>query len=359
MLYFKRPIKKVLIRGVNWIGDTVITLPTIQGIRNLFPSAHLAVTLKPGLAALFRHCNFVDELIFYPEEKGCDLIKSEVKLVDVLREKQFDLAVILPRSVRSALVPFLARIPCRLGYTNLQRWYLLSHRLKETDEVISCHQVDYYYGLVRFLGGGDRRVLPSLTLSKEEEDWVDSFLEGQEVNDSHILIGINPGSTYGAAKCWPPQRYIELSKRLGRKVQTTLVLTGGRDNAALVDLVAQRVATPVVKAVGLDLLNLAALLKRCRLVISNDTGPMHIAAAVGTPVVALFGPTNIFTTAPLGSGNYIIRKDIYCSPCLKRTCPNDHRCMELITVDEVEQIVMDLLEEVFTAGNVVYTRKVH
>ena len=336
-------IRRVLIRGVNWIGDIIITLPTIKGIHEVFPKAHLAVLVIPYLSSLFERCPFVDEIISYPKVSGFDLILKEKMLAKEISQKKFDLAVILPRSFRSALVPYLARIPFRIGYSTCKRGMLLTHRLDEGEEVLASHQVEYYYHIARSLGTTHTWELPNLFLGREDHDWAQAFLKNAGIDENHLLMGINPGSTYGTAKCWFSERYLELTQRLIRHAHAKIILVGGKDNASLINYIASNLDGQIIEAVGKDILQLAALLKRCHLFISNDTGPMHVAAAVGTPVVALFGSTNPVSTSPLGRGHRIIRKEVSCSPCLKRECPEDHRCMELITVDEVERVVMERL----------------
>ncbi|MBW1856171.1 MAG: glycosyltransferase family 9 protein, partial [Deltaproteobacteria bacterium] len=171
-----KDIRKVLVRGVNWIGDTVITLPSIKGIRSVFPDAYIAVLLYPHLSSLFGRCAFVDEVIPYPRARGFNLFLEERVLVKSIRQKQFDLAVILPRSFRSALIPYLARIPYRIGYNACQRGMLLTHRLKEKEKVLNCHQVEYYYHLVQSLGVAQPYELPNLFLGREEKGWAHRFL---------------------------------------------------------------------------------------------------------------------------------------------------------------------------------------
>jgi heptosyltransferase-2 len=340
----KETIKKVLIRGVNWIGDTVITLPAIRGIRNLFPDAHLEILLKPHLAALLRQCRYLDGCLHYPEGNGYDLIRKEKELIESLRGKKFDLAVIFPRSLRSALIPYLARIPFRVGFLSSHRGILLTQGLKETKDLLQCHQVEYYYHIAQALGAKEPWVVPELPVGSEEDSWADAFLQHAGIAHNHVVIGINAGATYGSAKCWQPEKFAELARRLTSNPAIKIILIGGNNNASLVDTLACDLDGHAIKAVGHDLLNLAALLKRCHLVITNDTGPMHIAAAVGTPVVALFGSTNPATTGPLGNNHHIVRKDLQCSPCLKRHCPEQHACMTFITVDDVFRLVQKHLE---------------
>lgn len=340
----RETIQRVLIRGVNWIGDTIITLPALRGIRSALPDARITILLKPYLAPLFRRCTFLDGNLLYPEGSGYGLIRKEKKLIETLRAQRYDLAVILPRSLRSALIPFCARIPLRVGFQSSCRGMFLTHGLAETKERLRCHQVEYYYHIARALGTREPLAHPALAIGSEEHAWADAFCKQAGIADEHNIIAINPGSTYGAAKCWQPEKFAELARRLTAIPAVKVIFVGGYNNAALVDSLALQFRDRAATAVGQDLLNLAALLQRCHLVISNDTGPMHIAAAVGTAVVALFGSTNPALTGPLGRGHRILKKDVPCSPCLKRTCPENHACMELLSVDEVEEAVRGHLQ---------------
>jgi len=166
------------------------------------------------------------------------------------------------------------------------------------------------------------------------------------IQDGRPLIGMNPGATYGLAKCWYPERFGELGKRLFEKWKATVLLFGKEEERPIAKEILQHLKEGGIDLTGkTHLLQLAALLERCQLIVTNDTGTMHVATAVGAPVVALFGSTDPSTTGPWGDGHIVIRKDVPCSPCLKRICPTDHRCMELITVDEVEEIIDKKLRE--------------
>ncbi len=162
--------------------------------------------------------------------------------------------------------------------------------------------------------------------------------------DGRPLVGMNPGATYGLAKCWPVDRFGELGKRIAHHRKAAVILLGKEEEGFITQAVLRQIGDGGVDLTGkTGLLQLAAILEHCRLLVTNDTGTMHVAAAVGTPVAAIFGPTDPVTTGPWGEGHAIVRKGVDCSPCLKRVCPKDHACMQKITIDEVEAIVDERL----------------
>ncbi len=334
-------IEKVLVRGVNWIGDTILTLPAIQGIKKLMPRARVSVLAKQHLCALYRNDPGADEVIPLPSGNGVALLKEESELIRRLKSERYDLTMIFPRSPRAALMPYRGGIRYRLGYACNGRGILLTHALPETAQLLRCHQADYYYHLAQYLGDCGARELPRLHIGGDDAAWAESYCDEAGFTRNHALIAINPGSTYGPAKCWPPGRYIELARRLISSPRNRLLLVGGADNARLIEYMFLSLNRRAACAVGKDLMRLAALLKRCGLLITNDTGPMHMAAAAGTPVIALFGSTDPVTTSPLGPDSRVIRRQTDCSPCLRRRCPRDHHCMEALSVDEVEAVVLE------------------
>jgi len=337
--------KKILISLPNWLGDIVMSLPTVKGMRWLFPESHISVLVTSSFAPLFKYNNDINDVISYERGKGLRRFVKGLKIAKTMREKRFDLAVILPRSFNSALIPFLSRIPQRIGYSADARSILLTHPVTRSGDLLSQHRVYYFLNLLSSFRRDDKSIsvsdgipegttAPRIQLGKDEEKWVDKVLTtayGRE------LIGFNAGATYGSAKCWLPERYAELAHKLIAKFNATILLFGSkgetRTNSEISGkLPKERVLVLTAKT---DIIQLATLFKRCRFLVTNDTGPMHVATAVDTPVVAIFGPTDAVTTAPFGTNHIIIRKEVNCSPCLKRTCPIDHRCMKLISVEDV------------------------
>ena len=339
-------VNRILVRGVNWVGDTVLSYPAVQQLKILFPKSHLAIFIPGYLVDLWKTFPYVDEIIPFQKQKGIGSIWEDVNLSQSLKERNFDLAVILPRSFRSAFHMFLARIPIRIGYQSEGRSLFLTHGVRRTKEVLHGHRVHYYQRLIEPLGKIESPPSPKIFLREEDRRWVDRALKDLGIPEGKPLIAMNPSATYGLAKCWYPDRFGKLGKRLVEKWQAKVLLFGKEEERPIVLEILHHLGTKGIDLTGkTGLLQLAGLLERCTLLVTNDTGTMHVATAVGTPVVALFGPTPPLMTGPWGKEHVVVKKDVPCSPCWKRICPTDHQCMELITVDEVEEIVDRKLEE--------------
>jgi heptosyltransferase-2 len=338
-------VNRILVRGVNWVGDTILTYPTVQKLKLLFPHSHLAILIPSHLIDLWKTFPYVDEIIPFQKRGGIGSIWEDINLSQSLMERKFDLALILPRSFRSAFHIYLARIPVRIGYKAEGRSFFLTHRIPRTKGVLRSHRVHYFQKLTEPLGKVESSPFPRIFLREEDQRWAEQKLRDLGIQDGSPLIGMNPGATYGLAKCWYPERFGELGKRLFEKWKATILLFGKEEERPIAKEILQHLKEGGIDLIGkTNLLQLAALLERCQLIVTNDTGTMHVATAVGTPVVALFGSTDPSTTGPWGDGHIVIRKDVPCSPCLKRICPTDHRCMELITVDEVEEVIDNKLK---------------
>ncbi len=352
-------IDRILVRAVNWVGDTVLSYPAVQGLKARFPRSHLAVFVRDHLADLWRTCPYVDEVIPFQQKRGWKGVSEDLRLGSLLGRKKFDLAVVFPRSFRSAYQMCLARIPIRLGYQDEWRSLFLTRRIPRTRELLGVHRVHYYRHLIDAFGTNAHEAeshetegelkSPHISLGGEVRAWARERLEALGLLDGRPLIAMNPGATYGLAKCWPVDRFGELGKRIVDHRKASVLLLGKEEEGFITQAVLRQIGDGGVDLTGkTGLLQLAAILEHCRLLVTNDTGTMHVAAAVGTPVAAIFGPTDPVTTGPWGVGHAIVRKEVDCSPCLKRVCPKDHACMQKITVDEVEAVVDERLRS--TAG---------
>ncbi len=339
-------VNRILVRGVNWVGDTILSYPTVQQLKTLFPKSHLAILVPSYLVDLWKTFPFVDEIIPFHKKGGIASTWEDLNLGQSLKGRHFDLALILPRSFRSAFHIYLARIPIRIGYQDEGRSLFLTHRISRTKEILQVHRVYYYQKLLEPLGKGGGHPSPRVFLREEDRKWAGQTLRDLGILDGRPLIGINPGATYGLAKCWIPDRFGELGERLSKKWQASVLLFGKEEEKSVVQEILQHIRGRGIDLTGkTSLLQLAALLQRCHLLVTNDTGTMHVATAVGTPVIAIFGSSDPITTGPWGDDHVMVRKPLPCSPCLKRFCPTDHQCMELITVDEVEEVVERKLKE--------------
>ncbi|OGP92904.1 MAG: lipopolysaccharide heptosyltransferase II [Deltaproteobacteria bacterium RBG_16_48_10] len=340
-------IDRILVRAVNWVGDTVLTYPAVQRLKTRFPRSHLAILVRDNLVDLWKTFPYVDEVIPFQPRGGWRSPWEDLRLGSSLRKRKFDLAVVFPRSFRSAYQVYLARVPIRLGYQDKGRFLFLTHGIPRTEEIHHVHRVHYYQKLIDPFGKGEGLNSPKIFLRNGDRNWADEKLNGLNLLDGRPLIGMNPGATYGLAKCWFPDRFGQLGKRLAQKWKASILLFGKAEEKSITQEILQHLGEGGVDLTGkTNLLQLAAILGRCQLLVTNDTGTMHVATAVGTPVLAIFGPTDPITTGPCGESHVVVRKELSCSPCLKRICPIDHQCMSNITVDEVEEIIHRRLEGV-------------
>lgn len=336
------PPRRILVRGPNWIGDAVMCEPALRAVRNLFPEATLSLLVKPAIAELLKGHPAVNHVLIYDDRGRHAGLSGKWTLAGVLRRHRFDLAILFQNAFEAALLSFLAGIPRRYGYATDGRGWLLSDPIIPLPRAKLKHQVDYYWDLLRPLGCQGQPDAPCLFLSREEDAAMAERLAASGVAPSDFLIGVNPGSTYGGAKRWLPERFAETVNRLieeqgpgfGRPMKAAIV--GAKGEEALGQTIAGLIrATTVVLSGRTTVRELMAVTKRCGLFLTNDTGPMHIAAAFNVPVVAVFGPTDWRTTAPFGTRHSLVRQPVDCAPCLLRECPIDHRCMTGVTVEEV------------------------
>ncbi|OGP82731.1 MAG: lipopolysaccharide heptosyltransferase II [Deltaproteobacteria bacterium RBG_16_54_11] len=334
-------IQEILVKGTNWVGDTIISFPAVHALRQHFPKASITVLTNARLAELWKANPAVDEVLPYDMPAGAGRIFGELRIARLIRQRTIDLAVIFPRSFSSALMVFLGGIPRRIGYKGEGRDLLLTERIDCTTQLLGRHRMYYYLHLVEHLGRCPSPPLPSISLNGKLQGWADGFLSRHGLK-GELLIGLNPGATYGEAKCWSPERFVQLGRRIIKDYGASILIFGSSrpEEKELNAAIARGIGAGCLNLSGeTSLLQLAALLRHCRLLVTNDTGTMHVAAAVGTRVAAIFGPTDPRATAPLGEGHVVIRREVSCSPCLKRLCPEDHRCMDLIEVEEVYNTV--------------------
>jgi heptosyltransferase-2 len=336
--------RKILVIGVNWVGDTVLGLTAMRSLRRLFPGEYIGLLARAHLGDLLRESTDVDEVIPYQPRKGYYRWADELRMVGFLRRKGFNMAVIFPRSFRSALVSYLAQIPIRIGYGGEGRGFLLTHGIPRTDALLRFHRTNYYFHLIECMGGVPNGDPPLIEVAPERRRWAHEFLRSCGMENSALLVGFNPGATYGSAKCWDPHRFSELGTRLCRDYGAHILIFGTQMERELATIIARGIDGKVANvAGGTTLAQLAALMESCNVVVTNDTGPMHISAAVKTPVVAIFGSTDPVSTGSSGNGHIIVRKGVSCSPCLRRVCPTDHRRMDLISTDDVHEALAKII----------------
>ncbi|HEY0551367.1 MAG TPA: lipopolysaccharide heptosyltransferase II [Verrucomicrobiae bacterium] len=357
--------EKILVRGVNWLGDAVMTTPALQRLREVKPDAHITLLTREKLADLWRGHPSLNATISF------SAAESVFNVAGKLRRELFDTALLFPNSPRSALEALFARIPSRVGYARNWRGLFLTHTVparvgamhmhkhsraqieqriaqNKPREIFppSAHHTHDYLHLAAALGANPTPLPPLLHVSDEE---VVTLRERFNWPVGKPVFALNPGAEYGPAKRWPSERFIELATQLHHKTSCHWVILGGRADREL----ALAIANAIVSGVGpanvtniageTSLRELCAVLKTCAVAVTNDTGPMHLAAALGTPVVVPFGSTSPEMTAPSSASNSpheFIVGQVPCAPCFRRECPIDFRCMKSISVEQMVEAAL-------------------
>jgi heptosyltransferase-2 len=316
----------ILIRATNWVGDAVMCLPALRAIRGRFPQAHIAILAKPAVADLYARESCVEEVIRYNAKPGT--------MARALRSRGFDCAILLQNALEAAWIAWLARIPNRIGYSRDGRGWLLTRAVPvpRRDE-IPRHERFYYLELLRRAGLIES--LPESPLIR---------LEHPDVKPARI-IGVSPGAAYGNAKRWLPERFAEAAGKLARAREASIALFGSASERSACEQIAQllnghRVTNHAGQTTLAQFIDLAAA---CELFLTNDSGAMHIASALGVPTIAVFGATDDAATGPTGPNARVVREPVECSPCLLRECPIDHRCMSRVSADRVVKEALALL----------------
>ncbi len=313
--------ERVVVRVPNWLGDVVLSLAALRDVRAHFPAARLEVLARPAFADLYAAISGVDAVV---AARG---VRAEA---DAVRGR-YDAGLLFTNSFGTALSLALARVPERWGYATDLRGPLLTRRARVPLEVRHRSQV-YYYRAVLSGVGLQVSASPDTSLSPLPA-WVE---RGAALLGPGDWIGLNPGAAYGSAKQWLPARFAAAGDRLARQTGARVAIVGSASERPLAEAIAGAMReTPRVLAGETSLTDLVGVLGRLRLFVTNDSGPMHVAAALGVPVVAVFGSTDWRETAPQSERHALVRHEVECAPCLLRECPIDHRCMRRIETEDV------------------------
>ncbi len=332
---------KILIRATNWVGDAIMALPALRVVRSRFPEAEIAIVGRPSIVDIYRDQNICDQLIPY-DPKGLHMgLSGRERIVVELRGQKFDVALLLQNAFDAAWLAWRANIPERIGYARDRRSFLLTKAIPVPRHgEIPSHEKFYYLELLRRAGWLDSvqdESFIGLHIPEDKRRNADEFLCKSGVRQSALRIAIGAGASYGSAKCWPPSRFAEVANRLQSEADADVILFGTAAEASVSTAISAEMRRPPIDLTGKTAIaDLPALLSQCHLFIGNDSGAMHVAAAVGVPIVAVFGPTDPDGTAPVTPRCSIVQQKPYCSPCFLRRCPTDHRCMTAITANMVE-----------------------
>jgi heptosyltransferase-2 len=338
---------KVLVRATNWVGDAVMSLPALRAIRDAYPQAEIAVLARPWVADLYARERFCDRLILYTAARGAHDIAGKWRAASELRREHFECAILLQNAFEAALSAWLARIPERIGYDRDGRGFLLTKAVRPPKPgEIPRHERYYYLELLR--RAGIIESLPQVDAIRLDGAAV-AAVEGREALRRVLgdqVVGVSPGAAYGTAKRWLPERFVEAAAELARELGAGVAVFGSADERELAKEVARGVS-----ARGLAVHNFAGatslrqfieLAAACRVFLTNDSGAMHVASALGVPTVAVFGATDDIATGPSSPLARVIREPVDCSPCLLRECPIDHRCMTRVAAERVVDAALEL-----------------
>ncbi|MCB2226308.1 MAG: lipopolysaccharide heptosyltransferase II [Desulfarculaceae bacterium] len=341
---------RILVRATNWVGDAVMTLPALAALHEACPQAEIEVLARPWASAVYAAAPGVSRVLAYDKSGPHAGAGGLLRLAGELRARRYDWAVLFQNAFEAALLAWLARIPVRLGYARDGRGMLLTHAVKLSPELRRVHETSYYLHILRAAGllatdpppGG---VTPRLSLREADQAWADDFLAAKGLTGAR-LMGIAPGAAFGPAKMWPAERFAQAARLLGDTCDA-VVLFGGKGEAPACAEVAEGLpGARVLDLAGATELGQAlALLARVELFVTNDSGLMHAAAALGRPTVAVFGSTNPVTTGPLGPRAALVRGRAECAPCLKPECERgDLACFTSVAPGAVVAAARELLE---------------
>lgn len=343
----------ILIRGVNWVGDAVMTMPAIRSVRRAYPDARISLLVRPSVSPLFEHDPNIDEIISYGD--GHRGLSGKIRLVRQLKQGCFSQAFLLQNAFDAALISFLSGIPERVGYKRDGRGMLLTRGIPFDLTAKEMHHIDYYLNLLRKAGLDPVSTKPWIYLLPEERLAARETLQVLR----RPVVALNPGAAYGSSKRWPPARFAEVAVRFMREKDAGVIILGGPRETSIaeeIDYAIRQLLSDTGSAGPRDshvmnlagkttLRELAALISEADLLITNDSGPMHIGYAVRTPLVAIFGSTSPQHTGPVGRDVVVLKKDVDCSPCFERECRRgDLRCMEMISADEVFEAGLKLIK---------------
>jgi heptosyltransferase-2 len=340
---------RVVVRATNWLGDGVMSMPALRQLRDALPHAHLAVAAPPAVSDLYRQPG-IDEVIPWTSGRGRTDVIGRWRCAERIRALRFDAAILLQNAFEAALVMWMAGVPLRIGYDVKGRGWLLTHSVPVPAATAGpTHQSLYYLALLQRAGITATMPEPVRpTLAPFAVDPGNSALPNEGP-----WIGVAPGAANGAAKRWPPERFAESSAMAAQALGARVVLLGSpadREIGARVANALRAMGTEAIDLSGRTTVgSLMAVVASCEAVLTNDSGAMHMADALGIPTVAVFGPTSEDATGPTGPWSAVVRHSVDCSPCLLHECPVDHRCMREVASARVAEALIRVVTESWQA----------
>jgi lipopolysaccharide heptosyltransferase II len=333
--------KNILIIKISAIGDVILSVPSIRALKNKFPQTKIYCLVGKDSKQILQNCPFLDGLFIYDDKEKHKGLKGILEISKELRRYNFDIVIDLQNNRKSHIISFLSMAANRYGYDNGKFSFLLNHKVKELKTDMS--PVEHQFRTLKMLSIDDTNRELELWPSKENEDYAKGLLDSYWVSKTEKIVGLNlSASKKWSSKCWPIEKFAQLSNTLSNE-NIRIAITGTKEDLPLAEKLQNLTSAKLLIFSGkTDLMQLVALIKRCNVFITADSAPLHIAAAVGTPVVALFGPTSALRHMPPAKSSRAIKKELDCSPCYKPHC-KDRDCMQEISVAEVFQAVKDLI----------------
>lgn len=339
--------ENIIVRMPNWLGDLVMATPVLADLRHHWPKAKITAMCQGAVGDILQEDPHLDEVLKFKRPSGWLHRAVHHDIIHPLRQGRYDLGILLTNSFSSAWWFWRGHIQNRIGYATHWRSCLLDYAIPFPPQKNSQHLVITYKMLLQPLGIPLSDTGPKLYIADQEKQKINEWLDKLEVASENIIVGINPGAAYGSAKCWLPDRFKQVTERLLENPQIKILFFGDKSGASLVDEICT--GLPVERVINLagktTLRELAAYIQACDIFLTNDSGPMHIASALGVPLVALFGSTSDIATGPYKGGK-VIHKHVPCSPCYRRICPIDFRCMKKIEVEEVYENLQQLIKTI-------------
>ncbi len=336
-------MKNILVVSVNWLGDAVFSTPVFRALKVNYPGARITCLCVPRVADVLAMCPDIDEIMVFDERGRDQSFFSKVSVIIRIFQKRFDAAFILRKSLSRSFMLALAGIPLRVGFADKQWCWLLTH-VVDDEGLDEMHRSDVYVSVVECLGVSTWDRSYRFVAEESFVRGVRESLTQKGISDQDRLIAVNTGGNWDL-KQWPPQRFAELVREIYARGLGKVVLPGAPKDVARANQIAELSgAHPIVMAGETGIKCLAGLLKRADILVTADTGPLHLAAALGTDVVALFGPTRPEITGPRGTGRVVIlQKDVGCNraPCYYLECP-DNKCMKEVSVEDVLQAIQKI-----------------
>lgn len=337
----------IIVRMPNWLGDLVMATPVLADLHVYWPSARITAMCQSNVAPLLKFDPNIDEVFSFQRPSGWIPHQQHWNIIEALRHENYDLGLLLTNSFSSAWWFWRGHVKNRIGFAGNLRSFMLDQAIPLPANIDVQHQVITYKELLVPLGKEISTTSPQLYVTQEEQSEAAALLNLHgAVVGKHVIVGINPGAAYGTAKCWLPERFREVTGHLLKNPSVYVVYFGDPAGAPLVHDICKDLPERVINLAGkTSLRELMALIQSCSILLTNDSGPMHIASALNVPLLALFGSTSDVRTGPYGPLGKVIHKHVECSPCLKRVCPIDFRCMKRIEVDEVYRELKGMLEK--------------